>query len=98
MQGQQINSLSTFQKLLGVKELTVYERLLYVALAVSAGGETECDPTVRTLTQLCGCSSRQIMRTLKSLEAKGYITKVAQYLEAENNTQTANKYTLQLLG
>ena len=98
MQKQYIDSLSTFQKLLNVEELTTYERLLYVALAVSAGGKTECDPTIRALARLCGCSSRQASRALKSLEAKEYITKIAQYLNAESNTQTANKYILQFVG
>jgi DNA-binding MarR family transcriptional regulator len=79
MQSQHFDSLSTFQKLLNVQDLTTYERLLYVALTVSAGGEIECDPTVRTLARLCGCSPRQISRALNSLEAKGYITKIAQY-------------------
>jgi DNA-binding MarR family transcriptional regulator len=94
MHGQNIDSFSTFQKVLDAKELTTYEKLLCLALTVSADGGTECDPTIKTLARLCGCSPRQVMRTLKSLEAKGYITKIAQFIEAENNAPTANKYIL----
>jgi DNA-binding MarR family transcriptional regulator len=95
MQRQHIDSFSTFQKLLNVQDLTTYERLLYIALTVSAEGKTECDPTIKTLARLCGCCPHQVMQTLKSLEAKKFITKIAQYIEAENNAQTANKYILQ---
>jgi DNA-binding MarR family transcriptional regulator len=98
MQGQSVNSVATFQKLLNVKELTTYEKILYVALAVSAGGKTECEPTVSRLAQLCGCSYRQINRALKSLEEKEYITRSAQFIKAENNAQTANRYILRFGG
>jgi MarR-like DNA-binding transcriptional regulator SgrR of sgrS sRNA len=98
MQKQHLDSVATFQKLLDVKELTTYERLLYVALTVSANGKTECEPTVNTLARLCGCSYRQIMRALTLLEAKGYVTRTAQFTGAENNAQTANKYILRFAG
>ena len=94
MQRQHIDSFFTFQRILDAKELTTYEKLLCLALTVSADGGTECDPTVKTLARLCSCSPRQVMRLLKSLEAKGYITKIAQFIEAEDNAQSANKYIL----
>jgi hypothetical protein len=98
MQKQHLDSFSTFQKLLDVKELTTYERLLYVALTVSANGKTECEPTVNTLARLCGCSYRQVRRALTLLEAKGYIARTAQFTGVEGNTQVANKYILRFVG
>jgi DNA-binding MarR family transcriptional regulator len=98
MQGQCIDSIATFQKLLTVKELTTYERLLYVALTVSTDGKTECYATVGTLARLCGCSSRQVARALKSLETKRYITRVAQFFKSETHARTANKYILHFGG
>jgi hypothetical protein len=98
MQKQHLDSFSTLQKLLDVKELTTYEKLLCVVLTVSANGKNECEPTVNTLAQLCSCSHRQIRRALKLLEAKGYVARTAQFIEADNNTQAANKYILQFVG
>jgi DNA-binding MarR family transcriptional regulator len=94
VQRQHIDSLFTFQKILNAEELATYEKLLCLVLSVAANGETECEPTVRTLARLCSCSYHQILRTLKSLEAKGYVTRIAQFIEAENNAPTANKYIL----
>jgi DNA-binding MarR family transcriptional regulator len=95
---QHIGNFLTFQKMLNVKELTTYEKLSCLALILSADGGTECDPTVKTLARLCSCSPHHVMRVLKSLEAKGYITKIAQFIEAENNARTANKYILRFGG
>jgi DNA-binding MarR family transcriptional regulator len=94
MYGQGIDSFSIFQKVFDAEELTTNEKVLCLALAVSADGKTECEPTIKTLARLCSCSPHQVMRVLKSLEAKGYITKIAQFIEAENNAPTANKYIL----
>jgi DNA-binding MarR family transcriptional regulator len=98
MQREHIGNFSTFQKLLNVRELTAYERLLYVALTVLAGEETECSPTIKTLARLCNCTPRHAIRVLRALEAKGYITRVAQYVGDENNVPTANKYILRFAG
>jgi DNA-binding MarR family transcriptional regulator len=89
-----VNEVPIFQKLLNIKGFTTYEKLLSVALTSLADGETECQPSVKTLARLCGCSPHKIIQVLKSLEAKGYITKIAQFIEAENNAQTVNKYIL----
>jgi DNA-binding MarR family transcriptional regulator len=94
VQRQHTDSFSIFQKVLNAEELATYEKLLCLALTVSADGEAECEPTVRVLARLCSCSYAQILRTLKSLEAKGYIMRIAQFIEAENNAPTANKYIL----
>jgi DNA-binding MarR family transcriptional regulator len=94
MQKQHLNSFLTYQKLLDVKELTTYEKLLYVALTVSADGKTECEPSVKTLARLCSCSPHQVTWVLNSLQEKGHITRVAQFSEAENNAQMTNRYIL----
>jgi len=74
-----------------------YEKILCVALLSLANGSKECAPSIKELAELCGCSDRQITRTLKSLEDKGDITKESQYIEVKRNAQTVNKYTLNFL-
>ncbi|MDR3165291.1 MAG: helix-turn-helix domain-containing protein [Synergistaceae bacterium] len=89
-----MNSLHCLHKILSQIRFTTYEKLLSIALLVSADGKRECSPSIKELADYCSCSDRQVVRALKNLENMGYISREAQFIEVEHNARTTNKYVL----
>lgn len=84
------------------ESLSVYEKMVYVVLRSFVNPhKAEAWPSIQTICRLSGISRRQVIRTLKTLEEKGYITKQSNYVYDPNTKkarQTANIYKLDLPG
>lgn len=82
--------------------LSVYEKMVYVVLRSFCNPhKSEAWPSIQTISRLSGISRRQVIRTLKALEDKGYITKRANFIydpETKKAKQTANIYKLEVPG
>lgn len=60
-------------------QFNIYERMVLIALTNLADirkGNANIFPSINYLSNVCGCSSRSIQRTLKSLEEKNIIKSV----------------------
>lgn len=55
------------------RQLTAFEKILYLDLCSYAGIKDECFPSQETLAKDLNVSSRTIIRTLSSLKAKGVL-------------------------
>jgi predicted transcriptional regulator len=73
-----------------------HEVHVFTALLLIADGNTECDPTVGEIAELCERGKSSVRRTIRSLEEKGLLSRETQYYEDEENARAPNKYTLRI--
>lgn len=79
-----------------IHELTPREhQLVHALLSFRWFDDSAIYPYVGTLAKMLGCHKRTVQRTLRKLEAKGYVVTVAHYrdeAEDEHHGQSSNTY------
>ncbi len=66
--------------------------LVYLALAKHADGEGTCWPSMATIAKLARCARETVARSLKHLEARGYLKRTARF--RPDGGVTSNVYQL----
>src|SRR5208283_3936170 len=66
--------------------------LVYLALAKHADGEGTCWPSMATIAKLARCARETVARSLKHLEARGYLKRTARF--RPDGGVTSNAYQL----
>ncbi|MBU5308421.1 helix-turn-helix domain-containing protein [Clostridioides mangenotii] len=69
-------------------QLTTYEKMIYIVLVRHTNEDSNCFPSMSTISKKAGCSVATVKRTVKSLEDKSLIKKVTRKVEGkkENNS------------
>jgi hypothetical protein len=81
--------------LLGM-DLSIYEKMVYIALCSHANKDGECFPSVGTIAKEASCSRPKVFEALKVLEERGLISKENRIFEGRG--QVSNLYEINDIG
>ena len=73
-------------------DLSVYEKMIYVALCSHAKKDGSCYPSVKRIAAEASCSRAKVFEALKTLEKRGLIARNCQVFEGRG--QTSNLYEI----
>jgi DNA-binding Lrp family transcriptional regulator len=93
-----IGAMTVLKKLADEHKLKEFEKTVLALLLLTADGEPECSLAIKELAAMCGKSPNHVRQTLKSLEDKKIISRVAQYYDAEKTERAPNKFVLRFHG
>ena len=79
--------------LLDRKDLTIYEKTVYIVIARYVNGENKAFPSYETIAKKGSMAKVQAMRVVKSLTQKGLLKKESRR-NKDNKGSTSNLYTL----
>ena len=79
-------------KIIRHKELTIYQKMTFIALCSYANDKNICFPSYETIAGVVGCSRRKVIDIIKELVALGLIIKHKN--TAPNGDATANEYEI----
>ena len=73
-------------------DMTVYQKLTYIALCSYAGAKKTCFPSYQTLATAVSCSKRKVISTIGELEEMGFIIK--HQSSKKSGGATSNEYEI----
>jgi len=76
------------------KGLPAYEQIVFIWLCHHSNAEGRCFPSLKTLSHECGLSKDSVIRSVKKLEERGFITKIIRKNDEGENISTL--YTIVL--
>lgn len=76
------------------EELTIYEKMVYMVLVRHANEGSACFPSYKSIAKKAGCSDRQVMKVIKSLEEKKLVKKVIRKQKDKKENDTNVYYVL----
>jgi hypothetical protein len=76
------------------KGLPAYEQIVFIWLCHHSNAEGICFPSLKTLSYECGLSKDSVIRSVKKLEERGFITKIVRKNDEGENISTL--YTIVL--
>jgi predicted transcriptional regulator len=73
-------------------DLSIYEKMVYIALCSHAKKDGPCYPSVKKIAQEASCSRTKVFEALKTLEERGVIVRSSQIYKGRG--QTSNLYEI----
>jgi len=79
-------------------QLTTYEKMIYIVLVRHTNEDSNCFPSMSTISKKAGCSVATVKRTVKSLEDKSLIKKVTRRIEGKKENDSNLYYIMSAKG